>query len=125
MGEVLHKAQLNHPICQQAQAPLAAAVGRFGTGQTDQLRFLLSVEFEVVFAVWGLPFNTASKAALAEAPSDPCDRTGGYFQRFGRAIVGPSRPLRTLIDFQQNANAGLLSCWTLPAPEAFEEIGAL
>ena len=102
-----------------------SAIGRFGTGQTDQLCFLLPVEFAVVFPVWRLTLNAAGKAALAEALPDSRDRAGGHFQRFGRAVVRPGWPVWAFIHLQQNANAGLLGCWALPASEAFEEVGPL
>ena len=78
-------------IGQKAQAPPAPAFRGFRAGQLDELCFLLSIELAVVFAVRGLALDAAGEATLTEAPSDPCDRTGGHFQRLGRAGVRPGR----------------------------------
>jgi hypothetical protein len=124
-GEVLHDTQLDDLIGQKTQAPRAPALRGFGASDSDELCFLLPVEFAFVFAVRGLALDAAGEAALTEAPSDPCDRSFGYFQGFSRAAVRPGRAFRPFVYFQQNANARLLSCRTLPAPQAFEEMGAL
>jgi len=73
------------------------------------LCLLFPVELSVVFEVRGLALDATGKAALAEAPSDLCDRTGD-------APAVPSR-------IQQNANASLLGHWTLPAPDLFRGDG--
>jgi hypothetical protein len=125
VGEVLHDTQLDHLIGQEAQAPLAPALRGFGAGQADELCFLLPVELAFVFAVRRLALDAAGEAALAEAPSDSCDRAFGHLQRFSCAAVRPGRAFRPFVYLQQNANARLLSRRTLPAPEAFEEMGAL
>ena len=79
----------------------------------------------MVFAAGGLALDVAGEAALTEALSDSRDRSLGHFQGFGRAGIGPGRAVRSVVYLQQSANARLLSCRTLPAPEAFEEMGAL
>jgi hypothetical protein len=79
----------------------------------------------VVFAVRRLALDAAGEAALAEAPSNPRDCTGGHFQCFSRTGIRPSRAFRSLIHLQQYANARLLGRRTLPESEAFEEARAL
>ena len=131
MVEGVDHTELGHPISQKTKVPLAPALRGLRADQTDQLRFLLPVELAVVFAAYGLALNAAGKATLAEAPSDPRDRTGeATFSApavWSSAQAGPFGPSSTSsnIYLKQNANARLLGGRALPTPEAFEEIGSL
>lgn len=125
MAERVGYAQLDHLLGEKTQAPLASAVGGLRAGQPDEFRFLLTVEPALVLACRSLAFDATGEAPLREALSNASNCASGYFQRLGNARVRLGRAALSLVNFEQDANAGLLRGRALAWAESFEQVRAL
>ncbi len=99
------------------------AFRRLATGNGDQPGFLGAIELTDVFAGRRPPIQGRLQTLGDVLLADP--RNGGLadLDRLGDHLVGPARPTRSLVGFQQDARVGQLAgCLRARGNEALQQV---
>lgn len=95
-------AQGHHLVGQQPDRPAIATFWSFRAGQGYQMRFGGAIEFSDPIGTFVAVFQDPFDAAFYQTPAKPFSRPGLTIERLGDLGVCPSRPVRSLIEFQQH-----------------------
>lgn len=104
MTHLIHIAQLDEAIRQQAHCPAFVPLRRLPTAQRAEMRFIFSRDFALLgpFGL-GTTVEHVVEPLLGKAPTDALDGGTAHFQRIAEALIRPSGTMLPLIRFQQHA----------------------
>jgi hypothetical protein len=101
--ERVHTLQLDHPPCQQAQAPPTVAVRRRRAGQGDQVGLLLAVQLPAVGPpAAAVRAERRRQALLDEPPAQTLHGGEADVEGLDDPLVRPARPSLGLVRLEQD-----------------------
>jgi hypothetical protein len=109
VGDGLHDLQLDQLLGQQAQGPAHLACRGLATGEGDQPRFLLAVQFPQVHAPWCPPVQGGLQPRLDELLPDARDRRLADLHRVGNRRIDPARATRAFVRFEEDPRMSQLA----------------
>ena len=105
MGEVVHYAQFDHPVCKQTYSPACASPGRITASEQTELGFDISGHFHRCTGAHGLFVEYARNVGIKEAASGIGDGRTIAADNIGDLLIGVALFLRA-VEQENDAHSG-------------------